>query len=138
LAPELGETIGQFASATDNSGEGLKMNQQSFFRSVSVVFLALAVFFVCANPSSYAACATDSNDCIIAGNEAVKKGDIDKAIEFYKKAASLDPKNINAINGLGHLYFQKGDKEAALKQYKIVKGMDKKLAAELDKAIQSM
>jgi tetratricopeptide (TPR) repeat protein len=111
------------------------MKKQSLFRLISSVFLVFAAFFICSHPVSYAA--TDSNACIIAGNEAVKKGDIDKAIELYKQAASLDPKNVNAANGLGNLYLQKGDKNAALKQCNIVKSLDKKMAEELNKRIQS-
>ena len=46
-------------------------------------------------------------------------------------------RNEQSANGLGNLYLQKGDKNAALKQCNIVKSLDKKMAEELNKRIQS-
>jgi tetratricopeptide (TPR) repeat protein len=47
-------------------------------------------------------------------------GDLDKAIEYLKKAIEEDERNINAYNGLANIYLKKGDKKLAIEQYKNV------------------
>jgi tetratricopeptide (TPR) repeat protein len=42
----------------------------------------------------------------------------DKAIEWYRQALELDPKNINARTDLGTAYFYTGRPQDALKQYR--------------------
>jgi tetratricopeptide (TPR) repeat protein len=47
-------------------------------------------------------------------------GDLDKAIEYLKKAIEEDERNINAYNGLANIYLKKGDKKLAIEQYENV------------------
>ncbi|MFH1799364.1 MAG: tetratricopeptide repeat protein [Candidatus Omnitrophota bacterium] len=96
------------------------MRKQSFFRSTSLVFLALAVFFICSHPSSYATDAENiatAEQCVKDGAEAMQKNDVDKALESFNKAVSLDPKNLSVYVGLGNAYFQKGDADKALESF---------------------
>ena len=48
-------------------------------------------------------------------------GDIDKAIEYFKKALAIDPKNYEALNELGHAYALKGDYDNAIKTLELAK-----------------
>ncbi len=47
-----------------------------------------------------------------------KRGDIDGAIEYYKKAILIDPCKSKSLNNLGSCYAEKGDYENAIKCFK--------------------
>lgn len=49
-----------------------------------------------------------------------QKGEVNKAITFFKKAIELDPNWINAYNNLGNIYSDVGKKEEAIALYKKV------------------
>lgn len=49
-----------------------------------------------------------------------KQGKLDEALNYYKKAESLDPANINTRINTGTLYQQKGDYRTAIKAYESV------------------
>ena len=49
----------------------------------------------------------------------------------YKEAIRIDPNFAPAHYGIGYAFLQKGDKAAALDQYKILKDLDENLANEL-------
>ena len=63
------------------------------------------------------------------------KGLWDEAIEGFKEAIRIDPDNIKAHCGLGSLYYKKGNKKKALKEYEILKNLDKEKADNLFKLI---
>lgn len=65
-----------------------------------------------------------------------KIGMVDKAIELYRVAIALRPLFVQAHDYLARAYLVKGDKAAALREYEIVRRLDKKLAACLWAAIQ--
>ena len=58
-----------------------------------------------------------------------------EAIDAYKQAMSIKPDFVPALHGLGMAYLRRGDKDAALEQYKILKGLDPDAANELLKEI---
>lgn len=47
-----------------------------------------------------------------------KSGDLDRAIEFYERAAALDSVNVYAFINLGNLYDDRGDPERAVAYYR--------------------
>jgi len=47
-------------------------------------------------------------------------GDLDKAIEYLKKAIEEDEMNTNAYNGLANIYLKKDEKKLAIEQYENV------------------
>ena len=61
----------------------------------------------------------------------INLGRYNEAIEPCKQAIFIKPDYTNAHFDLGSAYLQLGDKESALKQYEIVKTLDKKIAEEL-------
>lgn len=65
-----------------------------------------------------------------------KVGQIDKAIELYRTAIALRPLFVQAHDYLARAYLAKGDRPAALREYEIVRRLDKKLAVCLWAAIQ--
>ena len=65
-----------------------------------------------------------------------KIGMIDKAIELYRVAIALRPTFPQAHDYLGRAYLAKGDRNAALREYEIVRRLDQKLATCLWAAIQ--
>lgn len=65
-----------------------------------------------------------------------KVGQIDKAIDLYKIAIALRPLFVQAHDYLARAYLAKGDRQAALHEYEIVRRLDAKLAACLWAAIQ--
>ena len=71
------------------------------------------------------------------GNLYFRKGDTPKAIESFEKVLSTYPRNAEALFSLGAVYVTLKQKDAALKQYQLLSGIDKKLAEELNKQIQS-
>jgi predicted nucleic acid-binding Zn-ribbon protein len=58
--------------------------------------------------------------------KAKDSGDIDKAIEYYENALSIDQSNIDVRLALAELYMEKDDPDAALVLYQEVLRMDKK------------
>jgi pentatricopeptide repeat protein len=65
-----------------------------------------------------------------------KLGQVDKAIELYKTAIQLRPIFHQAHDYLARAYLAKGDRQAALREYAIVRRLDGKLAHCLWAAIQ--
>ena len=65
-----------------------------------------------------------------------KLGQVDKAIELYKTAIQLRPIFPQAHDYLARAYLAKGDRQAALREYEIVRRLDSKLAHCLWAAIQ--
>jgi tetratricopeptide (TPR) repeat protein len=70
------------------------------------------------------------------GNMYNQKGNPDKAIEYYNKAISLDDKDSFAYYNLGSLYSSLNRKDDALKILKILKGLNKNLADNLERQMQ--
>ena len=58
-------------------------------------------------------------------------GKYEEAIESYKQAIRIDPDDATAHYGLGVTYIILRDKSSALKQHKILKKLDTKMAKEL-------
>jgi tetratricopeptide (TPR) repeat protein len=54
-----------------------------------------------------------------AGNAVRDKGDIETAIEYYKRAIKIDPNRIDAQNNLASAYFSLGMNEKAVEHYAI-------------------
>ena len=65
------------------------------------------------------------------GNAYYESGKHEEAMESYKQALRIDPKNAKAHAGLGAIYFLRKDRDSALEQYKILKNLDPKLANQL-------
>lgn len=65
-----------------------------------------------------------------------KIGMIDKAIDLYKVAIALRPTFPQAHDYLARAYLAKGNRNAALREYEIVRRLDQKLATCLWAAIQ--
>jgi len=64
-----------------------------------------------------------------------KTGRIERAIELYKVALQLRPTFAQAHDYLARAYLAKGDRAAALREYEIVRRLDRKLAHCLRTAI---
>ncbi len=60
-----------------------------------------------------------------------KLGDSSTEINSYKKAIRIDPDFAPAHYNLGYALLQKGNKTAALDEYKILKGLDEEAADKL-------
>ena len=60
-----------------------------------------------------------------------KLGDSTTEISSYKEAIRIDPDFVPAHYNLGYALFQKGDKSAALDEYKILKDLDQDAADKL-------
>jgi tetratricopeptide (TPR) repeat protein len=101
---------------------------------MSLIFLALAVFFIGSHPGSYAADAKADakkdvapiTQCFKAADEAMKKSNWDEAIKSFEQAISLDPKDAMAHVGLGNVYVQKGDNDKAIEAYNKAISLDPK------------
>ena len=65
------------------------------------------------------------------GNVYVKSVMYKEAIESYKQALRIDPDHADAHFGLGVCYIGIRDKSSALRQHKILKKLDTKLAKRL-------
>lgn len=61
----------------------------------------------------------------------------DKAFDAYKQALDLKPDYPNAHEYMARTYLAIGNKDAAMREYEILKRLDVKMAAELMKAIQA-
>lgn len=71
----------------------------------------------------------DINLYIVQSSEALavdhlKAGDIDRAIEAFKKALELDPQNASLLNNLAIAYLQQGDKIQAEQYFKMALGFN--------------
>src|SRR3990172_12786514 len=47
----------------------------------------------------------------------IQKGNLDKAIDEYRAAADLDPRDVSIRLRIGELYIKQGKKEEAIKEY---------------------
>jgi tetratricopeptide (TPR) repeat protein len=59
----------------------------------------------------------------------------ERAIESFKRAVDLDEKNADARFNMGFAYLKLGNKDAALDQARFMRGIDSKLAKELEELI---
>jgi Tfp pilus assembly protein PilF len=59
------------------------------------------------------------------------QGHLDEVITNLKSTIKLDPNFAEAHFGLGMAYSAIGDKQAALKEYRIIKKLDPRLAQQL-------
>jgi len=64
-------------------------------------------------------------------------GDSKKEIEAYKEAIRLKPNYVNAHYNLVLAYFRSGDRRNASEEYKILKGLNKEMAAALSDLLNS-
>jgi tetratricopeptide (TPR) repeat protein len=71
------------------------------------------------------------------GEARLAMGHHKKAREAFGEAAALKADAAGARFGLGRAYVEAGDLEAAGEEYEILKGLDKKLAAQLKEAIEA-
>lgn len=60
----------------------------------------------------------------ISGDKLYEKGDLQGAIDEFKRALLIDPSNINVHNSLGVCYGLSGDYELAIKEFETVVSMD--------------
>ena len=63
--------------------------------------------------------------------------DYGKSFDAYKHALDLKPDYPNAHEYLGRTYLATGNKDAAMREYEVLKRLDAKMADELLKAIQA-
>ena len=66
-----------------------------------------------------------------------KVKDYDKSLDAYKHALDLKPDYPNAHEYMARTYLAMGNKDAAMREYEILKRLDPKMADELLKAIQA-
>jgi Tfp pilus assembly protein PilF len=59
-----------------------------------------------------------------------------EACNAFTQAISINPDNVKAHLHLGITYFSLGDKDAAHREYEILKALDEELAKELLKKIE--
>ena len=71
------------------------------------------------------------------GHAYRKAKQYDKALDAYKQAITLKQDYANPHEYLARTYVAMGDKDAALREYEIVKRLDAKMAAELLRAIEA-
>jgi tetratricopeptide (TPR) repeat protein len=71
------------------------------------------------------------------GHAYRKTKEYDKALEAYKRALELKPDYANAHEYLGRTYLAMGNKNAAMREYEVLKRLDAKMADELLKAIEA-
>ncbi|HEX9244783.1 MAG TPA: tetratricopeptide repeat protein [bacterium] len=71
------------------------------------------------------------------GHAYRKAKQYDKALDAYKQAITLKQDYANPHEYLARTYVAMGDKDAALREYEIVKRLDAKMAAELLRAIET-
>ena len=71
------------------------------------------------------------------GHAHRKAKQYDKALEAYKQAITLKPDYANPHEYLARTYVALGDKDAAMREYEIVKRLDAKMAGDLLKAIEA-
>ena len=77
---------------------------------------------------------------LILGLGGVKSGQFDRAIEHFKIIVEKQPDNLEAVLNLAETYDQKGDKQDAIKWYKLVKGKipNPEAQKELDARIKAL
>ena len=73
----------------------------------------------------------DAEAHFIIGNIYDKLDRYDEAIDAYKQAIRIDPKQASAHSRLGKICLKLNKVDSALEQFKILKHMDKDLANEL-------
>ncbi|WP_246113296.1 tetratricopeptide repeat protein [Segetibacter aerophilus] len=88
-----------FGSISDNPMEGISLIREVIQRDPNNLFAHL-----------------------ILGLGGVRSGQFDKAIEHFETIVKKQPENLEAVLNLAETFDQKGDKENAIKWYKIVKG----------------
>ena len=71
------------------------------------------------------------------GHACRKAKQYDKALNAYKQAITLKQDYANPHEYLARTYVALGDKEAAMREYEIVKRLDAKMAVDLLKAIEA-
>ncbi|TMI78961.1 MAG: tetratricopeptide repeat protein [Bacillati bacterium ANGP1] len=71
------------------------------------------------------------------GHACRKVKQYDKALDAYKQAIALRPDYANPHEYLARTYVALGDKDAAMREYEIVKRLDAKMAVDLLKAIEA-
>jgi len=71
------------------------------------------------------------------GEARLAMGHHKKAREAFSEAVALKPDAADGHFGLGRAYVEAGDLEAAGGEYEVLKGLDKKLAAQLEDAIKA-
>ncbi len=79
----------------------------------------------------------NANNFYLLGGSYYVLGQVDNAIEAYKKSVELNPKFTKAIYNLGVAYLntKKVNKDAATEQYKLLLELDKALADRLKQTI---
>lgn len=70
------------------------------------------------------------------GHALRETGKVDEGIAAYKKALEQRPDFVQAHEYLGVAYLKKGDREAAMREYEILKKLDPKEAQELWEEIE--
>jgi tetratricopeptide (TPR) repeat protein len=70
------------------------------------------------------AVAFDGVSLNISGDKLYENGDLQGAIDEFKRALSIDPSNVNVRNSLGVCYGLRGDYESAIEEFKSVASID--------------
>jgi tetratricopeptide (TPR) repeat protein len=91
-------------------------------------FFLILFFTMCVSVASYAT-TQDAIKYRSQGQKALQLGELDKAIEFFKKSCKKDPEYALAHNDLGVVYELKGIDNQAELEYKKALKIDPKLAS---------
>ena len=86
-----------------------------------ILSFSIIIFFVLATSQ----CSSKSSDELVKeGTKHSEKGDYDKSFDAFLKATKLDPKNVNALYGLGGIYNYRDEHEKAAQAFKTVIKLD--------------
>ena len=94
---------------------------------MSIRLIILGFFYSKVPPSNFEKIKPHLNDYYYKKIKAIGPIDkqIDVAIDFYKKAINIDPKNITALYGIGNAYTAQGEFAKAREFYENILKVDK-------------
>jgi len=78
-----------------------------------------------------------NDDLILKGLKLAQRGQYEDAIKTLKASTRLNPNDANVHYGLGLMYLLIGDRDAAMKEYEVLKTMDGRYWKKLKEFISS-
>ncbi len=87
------------------------------FSMKKIIFLVFAFLVLCSNRACAASENLDAVNAYNSGIEYYQKGEIEKSVEYFRKAISLDGNFYEAVYNLAQILASKGDTLEAIKLY---------------------